>query len=249
MTHPKHMKQLVTILLAVAVGGALVWYFKGRDASEPSPNAKTTMPVAGKPATPASTVSTPAPGAPKTLSEADKIAAALKDQVVVTFGKVEDMGRQAGVMLLAQGELAALQALDPSTRTAEQSRRLRELERQRAAALGALPEVGQFQDNPDEYARFFGSLLTEAAKLDPAQSKAVTDYMRARGTEMVAAGFNAARKPADAAQEDVWEEKRDAFNEETVEGVTKILPPGEAERIGFTDKFMELMEQDFDKAK
>lgn len=243
------MKQLITILIAVAAGGALVWYFNGRDASGPSPNAKTTTPGAGKPAAPGTMVSTPAPGAPKTLSEADKIAAALKDQVVVTLGKVEDVGRQAGVMLLSQSELAALQAIDAATRTPEQSRRLRELERQRASALGTLPEVAQFQDNPDEYARFFGSLLTEAAKLDPAQSKAVTDYMRTRGTEMVAAGFNAAMKPADAAQEDVWEEKRDAFNEETVEGVTKILPPGEAARIGFTDKFMELMEQDFDKAK
>ena len=249
MTHPKHMKQLVTILLAVAVGGALVWYFKGRDASEPSPNAKTTTPVAGKPATPASTVSTPAPGAPKTLSEADKVAAALKDQVVVTLGKVEDVGRQSGVMLLAQGELAALQAIDAAARTPEQSRRLLELERQRASALGALPEIEHFQDNPDEYARFFGSLLTEAGKLDPAQSKAVTDYMRTRGTEMIAAGLNAAKEPTDVAQEEVWEEKRDEFNEATVDGVAKLLPPGEAERIGFTDKFIELMEQDFDKAK
>ncbi len=243
------MKQLVTILLAVAVGGALVWYFKKGDTVEPAPAPKTAPSTASQPAASTTPATTPATGAPKTLSDADKIAAALKDQVVVTLGKVEDVGRQAGSMLLAQPELAALQALDPATRTPEQNRRLRELERQRASALGTLPEVAQFQDNPDEYARFFGSLLTEAAKLDAAQSKAVTDYMRTRGTEMVAAGFNAAKKPADAAQEDVWEEKRDAFNEETVEGVEKILPPGEAERIGFTDKFMELMEQDFDKAK
>ena len=42
---------------------------------------------------------------------------------------------------------------------------------------------------------------------------------------------------------------RSEFNEATVDGVAKLLPPGEAERIGFTDKFIELMEQDFDKAK
>jgi hypothetical protein len=243
------MKQLVTILLAVAAGGALVWYFKGRDTSEAAPSATTTTPVTGKPAAPVATVSTAAPGPSKTLSEADKVAAALQDQVVVTLGKVEDVGRQAGVMLLNQPELAALQALDPATRTPEQSRRLLELERQRASALGALPEIEHFQDNPDEYARFFGSLLTEAGKLDAAQSKAVTEYMRARGTEMIAAGLNAGKEPDDVAQEEVWEEQRDAFNEETVDGVAKLLPPGEAERIGFTDKFIELMEQDFDKAK
>lgn len=244
------MKQFVIIIIAVTAGGALVWFLQNRAAS-PSPE---TTRVPSSAATRTSAVpftgpAAPTPGAAKTPSEADKVVASLKDHVVVSFGKVADVGRQAGTMLLAQSELAALQALDPATRTPEQNRRLRELERQRASALGMLPEIAQFQDNPDEYARFFGALLTEAGKLDPAQSKAVTDYMRTRGTEIVAAGFNAARKPADPAQEDVWEEKRDAFNEETVEGVEKILPPGEAGRIGFTDKFMELMEQDFDKAK
>jgi len=66
---------------------------------------------------------------------------------------------------------------------------------------------------------------------------------------MIDAGLNAANEPAEPEQEEAWEEKRDAFNEVTVDGVAKILPPGEAERIGFTDKFLELMEQDFDKAK
>jgi len=243
------MKQIVTILLAVAAGGALVWYFKGRDNVEPQPAVKPAPTAASKPAAPVTSVSTPAPGGPKTLSKADKIAAALKDDVVVTLGKIEDVGRQAGSMLASQTELAALQALDPATRTPEQNRRLLELERQRASALGALPEIEHFQDNPDEYARFFGSLLTEAGELNAAQSKAVTDYMRTRGAEMVAAGLNAAKEPADPAQEQAWEEKRDEFNEATVDGVAKILPPGEAERIGFTDKFIELMEQDFDKAK
>ncbi len=244
------MKQLITILLAVAVGGALVWYFKGRDTSEPAPSAATPPPDSKTTIVSKTTLPPPpAPGAPKTLSEADKIAAVLKDQVVVTLGKVEDVGRQAGVMLVAGSELAVLQAIDVAARTPEQSRRLLELERQRASALGALPEIEHFQDNPDEYARFFGSLLTEAGKLDPAQSKAVTDYMRTRGTEMIAAGLNAAKEPTDVAQEEVWEEKRDEFNEATVDGVAKLLPPGEAKRIGFTDKFIELMEQDFDKAK
>lgn len=243
------MKQLITIILAVAAGGALVWYFTRGDTVEPTPATKSASSTSSKPAAPTTPATTPAPGGPKTLSDADKVAAELKDQVVVTLGKVEDVGRQAGVMLLSQNELAALRAIDPATRTPEQSRRLLELERQRASALGALPEIEHFQDNADEYARFFGALLTEAGKLDPAQSKAVTDYMRTRGEAMIAAGLNAAKEPTDVAQEEAWEEKRDEFNEETVDGVEKLLPPGEAERIGFTDKFIELMEQDFDKAK
>ena len=51
------------------------------------------------------------------------------------------------------------------------------------------------------------------------------------------------------AQEEAWEERRDGFIAQTAAGVAKLLPPGEAERIGFTYKFLELMEQDFDKAK
>jgi len=243
------MKQIIIILLAVAAGGALVWFFKNSDPGGPPTATKTAPPANKTPGTASSVPAAPTPAASKTLSEADKAVAALKDQVVVSLGKIEDVGRQAGTMLVAQSELAILQALDPAARTPEQNRRLLELERQRASALGALPEIEHFQDNPDEYARFFGSLLTEAGKLDAAQSKAVTDFMRTRGQEMVAAGLNAAKEPTDVAQEEVWEAKRDEFNEATVDGVAKLLPPGEAERIGFTDKFIELMEQDFDKAK
>lgn len=243
------MKQVIIIVLAVAAGGALVWFFKTKDPGGSPAVAKTPPPAnqtapGGQP-----TAAAPASTPRKTPSEADKVAAALKDQVVVSLGKVEDVGRQAGTMLLAQSELALLQAMDPAARTPEQARRFLELERQRASALGALPEIEHFQDNPDEYARFFGSVLTEAGKLDAAQSKAVTDYMRTRGQEMIAAGLNAGKEPAEPVQEEAWEKRRDEFNETTVDGVAKILPPGAAERIGFTDKFIELMEQDFDKAK
>ncbi len=188
------------------------------------------------------------PGRERVLSEADKLAAALEDQVVVTLGKVEDVGKQAGMMLGSKMELRALRQMDAAALTAEQRRRLRELERQRAAVLGSLPEVAGFQNNPDEYASFFSHLLKEAAGLGPEQTQAVHKYMRARGAAMVAAGFHADAQPEDPAAADAWEEKRDVFNEETVAGVSGILPPGEAERIGFNDRFMELLEADFDKA-
>lgn len=189
-----------------------------------------------------------APGRERVLSEADKLAAALEDQVVVTLGKVEDVGKQAGVMLGSKMELRALRQMDAAAMTAEQRRRLRELERQRAAVLGSLPEVAGFQNNPAEYASFFSNLLKEAAGLGAEQTQAVHDYMLARGAAMVAAGYHADAQPEDPAAADAWEEKRDVFNEETVAGVSGILPPGEAERIGFNDRFMELLEADFDKA-
>lgn len=247
------MKQFIIILVAAIVGGTLVWFLQSRSKNESSAPASASAPSAKSPA-PSAAASSPATDPAKkaaatTPGAAEKLIEELKDQVVVTFGKVEDIGRQAGDMLLSEKELAALQAMDAASRTPEQNRRLLELERQRAAALGALPEIEHFQDNPDEYARFFGSLLQAAGDLDAVQTRAVTDYMRSRGQAMVESGLNAAKEPTDPEQEEAWEEKRDAFNEETVEGVAKILPPGTAERIGFTDKFIELMEQDFDKAK
>ena len=245
------MKQVIALILAAAAGGAVIWFVKSgpedHPPAAPAGNSASSKSVIAPAVTPASA---PAGNAlPVVPGAADKAVAELKGQVVVSLGKVEDIGRQAAVMLLTEKELAALRAIDAAARTPEQRRRLLELERQRAATLGMLPEVAQFQNNPDEYARFFGSLLTEAAGLDAAQTKTVTEFLRRRGEAMIAAGLNAAKEPGDAAQEEVWEEKRDGFNEETVEGVAQLLPPGTAERIGFTDKFMELMEQDFDKAQ
>ncbi len=246
------MKQFLTAIIAAAAGGGLVWFLVGNRAGESAGSAAPSSPAQVKaPAGPVESETGP-PGvkgrAPRPVSGADKAADELKDQIVVTLGKVTDVGSKAGSMLQAKMELRALRSADPATLTPEQHRRLLDLERQRAEVLGMLPEIAGFQDNPEEYAGFFGSLLQEAAGLDGPKTKEVSDYMRSRSEAMIAAGLNTAKEPADAALQEAWEEKRDAFNEESVAGISKILPPGEAERIGFTDSFMELLEQDFDKA-
>jgi hypothetical protein len=169
--------------------------------------------------------------------------------VVVTLGKVEDVGRQAAGLLINRAEFNTLDAIAEADRTPEQKRRHLQLQREQASALGSLEEIEGFQNNPDEYAKFFGSLLGKAAGLDEAQAASVQGYMRQRGQELVAQKLNAANEPTDPALEEPWEERRDAFNEETAAGAAKILPPGVAEKIGFDSKFLELMERDFDKAK
>ncbi|RYD35625.1 MAG: hypothetical protein EOP86_08005 [Verrucomicrobiaceae bacterium] len=189
------------------------------------------------------------PVAPAAKVNVEPALAALKGNVVVNLGKVEDIGRKAAELMLTQGELAGLRSIDQGLRTPEQKGRLLELERQRAATLGTLEEIEGFQDNPDEYSRFFSSLLSKAANLDEARTNSVAEYMRGRSEVMVAGRLSAANKPADPQQQEDWEERRDAFNEETVEGAAKLLPPGEAERVGFTSKFLELLERDFDKAE
>jgi hypothetical protein len=246
------MKPLPLIIVAALAGGGLVWFLMKQSPEETPQHsaaaargAQTISAAHAKSAEPVKA----APASPSKPSAADKAAEELKGSVLVNLGKVEDIGRQTGSMLAAEKELAMLRAIEAPARTPEQSRRLLELERQRATSLGALPEITGFQNNPDEYARFFGSLLQQAGNLDAAHTKAVTDYMHIRGEAMVAAGLNAAKEPTDPAKEEAWEKQRDDFNEETVDGIAKILPPGEAARIGFTDKFVELLEQDFDKAQ
>lgn len=102
---------------------------------------------------------------------------------------------------------------------------LKELEGKVVVDLAAIEEIGK---------RAASLLLTRGEKLEL--------------EAMLAAKLNNANEPEDPEQEEAWEEQRDAFNEETAAGVARLLAPGEAERIGFTPGFLELLEQDFDKA-
>lgn len=173
--------------------------------------------------------------------------APLENKVVVNFGKVEDLGAQTGKVLLGISELAGLSAKDPATLTPDEKRRLLELQREKATMMGALPEITSFQDNPDEYGRFFRSVLQKSADLSDGDAGKVEAYMKERATLMGQQGLNAAKEPTDAAQEEAWEEKRDAFNSATAAGLKNILPPDTADKIGFSDQWLEFLEMDFDK--
>lgn len=173
--------------------------------------------------------------------------APLQSNVVVSFGKVEDMGRRAGVFLPSVGEMDALLGKDPGTLSPEEKRRLLELQRDHAKLLGALPEIARFQDTPDEYGRFFRSMFEQAAGLTEPQAAQVESYMRERAVMMNQLGLNAAKEPTDPKLEEAWEERRDKFNEQTAEGLKAALPPGAAEKINFGPELMEFLEMDFDK--
>ena len=173
--------------------------------------------------------------------------APLESNVVVSLGKIEDIGKRAGTFLPALGELQALTGRDPNTLSADEKRRLLELQRDHAKLLGALPEITRFQDNPEEDGRFFSSMLQQAAGLTDPQAAQVDAYMRERATVMNQLELNAAKEPADPKLEEAWEERRDAFNEQTATGLKAILPPGAAEKAGLGPELMEFLEMDFDK--
>lgn len=185
-------------------------------------------------------------------------AAALRERAVpqptvqitnltITLRKVEEVGKHAGTFFPDMDELNALTARDPATLSPEERRRLLQLQRDHAKLLGALPEITGFQDDPDQYGRFFRSMFPEAAGLNDSQAAQVEEYMRQRAAMMNEQGLNAAKEPTDPQLEEAWEERRDAFNEQTAQRLKSILPPGVAEKIGFGPGLMEFLEMDFDK--
>lgn len=173
--------------------------------------------------------------------------APLEGNVVVSLGKVEDIGKRTGMIIPALQELRELSARTRATLSAEEKRRLLDLQRQHAEVLGMLPEIASFQDNPAEYGNFFRNMVQQAAGLTPPQADAVDAYMRQRAVGLNEQGLNTSKEPTDPAKEEIWEEKRDKYNEETADGLRSVLPPGAADRAGITPQLMEFLERDFDK--
>ena len=174
-------------------------------------------------------------------------AATVETNAAAPLVRVADTGKRAGVFLPVMGELAALSGRDSATLSPEEKRRLLELQREHAKFLGALPEITGYQDNPEQYGRFFSSMFQQAAGLSDAQAVQVDAFMRERGTTMNQLRLNAANEPTDPKLEEAWEAQRDAFNEQTANGLRSVLPPGAAERVGFGPELLEFLEMDFDK--
>ena len=91
--------------------------------------------------------------------------APLAGDVVVSLGKIEDIGRRTGMIVPALAELRALSNRDRATLSPDEKRRLLDLQRQHADVLGMLPEIANFQDNPVEYGNFFRNMVQQAAGL------------------------------------------------------------------------------------
>lgn len=172
----------------------------------------------------------------------------LRDNVVVSFGKVEDIGREAGYILPSLAEMRSLASTDSSKLSAEQRQRLLDLQRRYAGMLGMLPEIAGFQNNPEEYGKFFANMARQSAGLSESQAAQVDGYMRARADQMIQSGLNEANKPSDLKQMDAWESRRDQFNEQTVDGLRQVLSPQVADQAGINDQLMEFLETDFDKS-
>ena len=167
----------------------------------------------------------------------------------MSLGKIEDMGKRTGMILPALGELRELSSRDRATLSADEKRRLLDLQRQHADVLGMLPEIANFQNNPAEYANFFRNMVQQAAGPTGPQADSVEAYMRQRAVGLNEQGLNTAKEPTDSAKEEPWEEKRDEYNVETANGLRALLPPDAADSAGVTPQLLEFLELDFDKAE
>ncbi|OYW17204.1 MAG: hypothetical protein B7Z55_13010, partial [Planctomycetales bacterium 12-60-4] len=89
--------------------------------------------------------------------------APMQGRVIVNLGKVEDIGKRTGAILPALAEMQTLLERDPATLSADEKRRLLDLQRQHAEVLGMLPEIAGFQDRPEEYGNFFRNMIQQSA--------------------------------------------------------------------------------------
>ena len=205
--------------------------------------------AAASPANPGKPAESAAPTTTENASASKITNPPAEAEVVVSLGTITDLGRQAAGILPMLREIKELSTRDPITMTAADRVRLANLQREHATFLGSLPEIAAFQDNPPEYGTFFGSLAKEAANLTDAQAATVAAYMRQRSESMVQQGMKTTDAPADPEAFETWEEKRDAFIEETAEGLAEVMPPGSAAKAGLDDRFLEFLEMDFAKAQ
>lgn len=256
------LSRILVVGTAVAVLAVAFFLFR-RPTPEPVVAARPANPAPGEPTTPlaAPDSSAEVAGLKRRLAQemharqaAENEAAALRARPAMVetnpaapLVRAADAGRQVGGFLPVMGELAALASRSPDSLSAEEKRRMLELQRQQARVLGALPEITAYQNNPEEYGRFFSALVQQAAGLTDAQAAQVETYMRERGLTMNQLRLNAAQEPTDPKLEEEWEERRDAFNAKTADGLRTLLPPGTAEKAGFGSELLEFLEMDFDK--
>ncbi len=108
-------------------------------------------------------VSSPPSGSGAAPEWRDKIAASeaqlapLRDQIVVSYGTVAQVGQQLGRMIAAAPEARRLGATPPTQLDEASRARWLDLQRQRSTFKGELPEIAALPDRPDDYAAFSAS--------------------------------------------------------------------------------------------
>jgi hypothetical protein len=241
------MKNLITVGVIAAMAAYIIWIIS----ADLAPEAAATP--AHREVGHSHAAQLPATAPPVDLKPGEvasapaAVSADTKGQVVVVLGKVEDIGKQTSHMLRDWEALEDLSEKEPTSLTVAEKAQLLTLQRSHAQALGILPEIAGFQDRPEEYGRFFRTMVQESLALPDPQANQVESYMRQRAVEMNRLGLNNGKEPADPKAEAAWEAQRDEFNEATFAGLQKLLPADQLKQAGIGAPLLELLENDFDK--
>ncbi|HYF34059.1 MAG TPA: hypothetical protein VD994_02125 [Prosthecobacter sp.] len=133
--------------------------------------------------------------------EAEDLAArmpsAAGDEIIVSFGKVEDMGSETGV---------AVRGLLKQFTGQEDPDELENSALEWMRVQGRVPEIQSFEETPAEIARFQSRALQEALGLPAATEAAMQPLIQEAFAEMAAQGLTARHKPS--TEPEAWIKKR-----------------------------------------
>lgn len=151
---------------------------------------------------------------------AARLPAADDDELIASFGRIEDMGRDTGAAL--QGLIRML-AGENASGTEDEANFMRLMR-----VKGRLPEIRNFEDNPDEIARFQSSTLRQALGLSEAAESAMRPLIRDAFTEMAAQNLTATQMPPMPDEAKEWINRRSQALQHLMRQLRPHLPDSEA---------------------
>ena len=156
--------------------------------------------------------------------EADDLTARLPDtspdELLASFGRIEDMGRNAGSALRGLIRMLAGHSASGPENEANVIQLMR--------VKGQLPEIRNFENNPDEIARFQSSTLRQALDLSETTEAAMRPLIRNAFIEMAQQNLTASHRPLGPAEEEQWVVRRGQALQRLMHQLRPHLPDSNA---------------------
>ena len=173
----------------------------------------------------------------QTKREAEALAARIPaesgDEIIASYGTIENFGREAGNTLREFVDMFATYLstqkqpntdFDQAAETATFTRFMR--------LQGQLPEIKAFEDHPDEIASFQSNVLQQVMDLKPEAVATSKDLIRATFAELGARHLTGNERPAKNAAD--WKQQRTEVLRHLMQQLRPLLPDqGNTEREKF----------------
>ncbi len=159
----------------------------------------------------------------------------LREEVLVSYGRIEEIGQSFGGILETSVEARRLLSKPENELTSEEALARADYLHQHTELMGVLPEISRMQETPEEFARLMQTALQHAANLDGNAVAGLEDFILRRSQEKLKEGLIPNLRPED--NQDDWDQRRRAFNEETVSGLLERLPESASATMHLLDAF------------